>query len=92
MPTMIYKAKRPSDRGFRLSMAFFRFNHSNSCGKSKKKKMASRRDSYNQDQGQGQHVLLTGANGFVASHILLRLLEVHTLNKAHPWISKNSTD
>lgn len=57
-----------------------------------KKKMASRRDSYNQDQGQGQHVLLTGANGFVASHILLRLLEVHTLNKAHPWISKNSTD
>lgn len=27
-------------------------------------------------QGNGQHVLLTGANGFVASHILSILLEV----------------
>lgn len=43
--------------------------------------MATRRDS---NQGHGQHVLLTGANGFVASYILLKLIEVHPLDKEYP--------
>jgi hypothetical protein len=38
-----------------------------------------------QKEGTGKHVLLTGANGFVATHILADLLDVCSLPIIHSF-------